>query len=57
MPGPNLPKVFDAAYIAGTLSLEAEISSGLLRTGCLTPAMQASWRKSWGGFAWKRPRR
>jgi len=37
MPASKLPERVDAAYIADTLTLEAEMFRGLLRTGCLTP--------------------
>ena len=36
MPASKLPEVVDAAYIADTLTLEAETFRGLLRSGCLT---------------------
>lgn len=38
MPASKLPKVVDMAYIADTLTLEAEMFRGLLRSGCLTQA-------------------
>lgn len=50
MPAPNLPKVVDAAYIADTLTLEAETFRGLLRTGCLTPSDASRLAEELGRF-------
>jgi hypothetical protein len=46
MPAPQLPKVIDAAYIADTLTLEAE----MLRAGCLTPADAGTLAEGLGKF-------
>jgi hypothetical protein len=50
MPAPRLPKVVDAAYIADTLTLEAEMFRGLLRTGCLTPGDASRLTEALGRF-------
>lgn len=50
MPALNLPKVVDAAYIADTLTLEAEMFRGLLRTGCLTPGDASRLAEELGRF-------
>jgi hypothetical protein len=50
MPAPQLPKVVDAAYIADTLTLEAEMFRGLLRTGYLTPADAGKLAEELGRF-------
>ena len=50
MPVPNLPKVIDVAYIADTLTLEAEVLRGLLRTGCLTPVEAGKLAEDLGRF-------
>ena len=50
MPGPQLPKVVDAAYIADALTLEAETFRGLLRAGCLTPTDAGKLAEELGRF-------
>jgi hypothetical protein len=50
MPGLSLPKVVDAAFIADTLTLEAETFRGLLRTGCLTPSDASRFTEELGRF-------
>jgi hypothetical protein len=50
MPAPNLPKIVDAAYIADTLALEAEMFRGLLRSGCLTPSETSRLAEELGRF-------
>lgn len=50
MPAPQLPKVVDAAYIADTLTLEAEMFRGLLRAGCLTPTDAGKLAEELGRF-------
>jgi len=50
MPAPQLPKVVDAAYIADTLAIEAEVIRGLLRTGCLTPSDTSRLAQELGRF-------
>jgi hypothetical protein len=50
MPAPQLPKVVDAAYIADTLILEAEMFRGLLRAGCLTPTDAGKLAEELGRF-------
>jgi len=46
----KLPKVVDAAYIADTLALEAEMFRGLLRSGCLTPSETSRLAQELGRF-------
>jgi len=53
MPARKLPKVVDAAYIADTLTLEAESFRGLLRTGCLTPSETSRLAQELGRFCLK----
>lgn len=50
MPASQLPKVVDAAYIADTLTLEAEMFRGLLRSGCLTPGDASRLAEELGRF-------
>ena len=50
MPAANLPKVVDVAYIADTLTLEAEVFRSLLRAGCLTPAEASKLAEELGRF-------
>ena len=50
MPATQLPKVVDAAYIADTLTLEAEMFRGLLRAGCLTPTDAGKLAEELGRF-------
>lgn len=50
MPAPKLPKIVDAAYIADTLTIEAEMIRGLLRTGCLTPQDTSRLARELGHF-------
>jgi len=50
MPAPTLPKIVDAAYIADTLTLEAEMFRSLLRTGCLTPGDASRLTEELGRF-------
>ena len=50
MPAAKLPKVVDAAYIADTLALEAEMFRGLLRSGCLTPSETSRLAQELGRF-------
>jgi len=50
MPAANLPKVVDVAYIADTLTLEAEVFRGLLRAGCLTPVQASKLAEELGRF-------
>ena len=50
MPASKLPKVVDVAYIADTLTLEAEMFRGLLRSGCLTQADASRLTEELGRF-------
>ena len=50
MPASKLPKSIDPAYIADTLTIEAEMFRGLLRSGCLTPADASRLAEELGRF-------
>jgi len=50
MPASKLPKVVDVAYIADTLTLEAEMFRGLLHSGCLTQADASRLTEELGRF-------
>lgn len=50
MSATQLPKIVDAAYIADTLTLEAERFRGLLRAGYLTPTDAGKLAEELGRF-------
>jgi len=50
MPAPQLPKIVDVAYIADTLTLEAEMFRAMLRAGCLSPTDAGKLTEELGKF-------